>query len=1172
MSHSIFEPDPDFDRRPGDRRVERSRLPMFLLGGLGCLFVLGLVAVPAAILFLARGAIQEAWHAQQPAPIPPAESETPEQRQADVQAGFGVPAPQVDAETLASLTKFFDTVIEATKNDDSRAFRKTIDGRRFMQEVKKTGLIRSLSNADDEYYVKDFQNRWLSLPARWTKHRIVNVKLLAGGKDALAYVWFWNEGDVVDSVRYWVTRSGDGWKGYDWDDIQYGTRESFDAAVICCKYAGDPRNDEHHQTLVDVSKSGESPAEGDQAAGVDLLERAEKRVRLPELADQQLVMLAYAWNRLGRPRDTMRCARQVKSPLATPGAFYVQALVYQQWQFHRRALEFAKKYDSAVGGDPTSWQLLATIYDRLDDPRTAAEYWRKVVQYEPESTIALDKLVASFDEDDQAFFFDALRKTSEPADVAAGIVERLAYSTEPGTLRALCQFVSDREPDSARAAFLQGIVAQADERHDEAAGFFKLAFQREIDDEVREEYVNRFLDAMSAAEKVVTGYEQAPERDAAFEYLMIGIDDDEPGLTRENRRALIDAHRPHSPDAPPLHYQAGLLLDEDDDFDGARHEFNAAIEASGDTDESTRYRQALVGLLHRKGRDVEAYQTVPPVNDTFQQLVTLHRWGDDSEPLDLLKEVYRLHLSANPTDGWLDFCAVIIHRREKNTAEALRLALHGFDHAGDEALKAQYRWLVIDLTVAEGDFATVYRVVAGPDDALSQLGNRFSSVAERDKLKSLLEWHVANNFKKSPVWRFLSVQHSWNAEDYSGVLERIALLPKSAALERSLWQSRNLDEWHIRSLLKLGRLDEAERTAKALFEDDGKALPLLLVYLARKNATAVGELLEEREFMSYELDNLYHDPETGSVLSSPEFLPVRRKFPPTLPYSGGSSEAVLLLKNPTALTAESVKAITESVLGAEFSVEAIGIDPRRSAPRITEQWLLQSGPTRLIVSSGSERYDDPVGNRSTKLKDTALQQVLADHRGWIAIEEVALPYGSPGGRRVMSQEFCRLAARLLENDGLALYLSHGSRLIENSAELRSALGADNAQEATAKMGVAHWLSRASAESAVGNRKRDREFQKSLRRMLEAFKTRQPDQTFEVVAIVRSSSAAELLHFDVVSTKSAGYGGQRLVGILKQPSKLLPRLAVGDPLNIPQSCVVEWSYNHNDKVERARRSE
>ena len=170
--------------------------------------------------------------------------------------------------------------------------------------------------------------------------------------------------------------------------------------------------------------------------------------------------------------------------------------------------------------------------------------------------------------------------------------------------------------------------------------------------------------------------------------------------------------------------------------------------------------------------------------------------------------------------------------------------------------------------------------------------------------------------------------------------------------------------------------------------------------------------------------------------------------------------------------------------------------------------------------------------------------------------------------RAPATDCFRLAANLLGNDGLALFLPYGNRLIENSNDLREALVSTNPKENMAKMGIFHWLARPTATEDPIDLKRNREFQKSLKRFIEAFQAGPPGESFEITVVVRSQSAAELLTVRVEGVKRTSYRGYQLTGFLNEPSELIPRLVVGEPVSIGQFDVVKWSFSNGDRIERA----
>ena len=715
----------------------------------------------------------------EPAVMPPVIVDTLPQREADLRAAFGSSEPGTDEQTLDELRKCLDEVVAAAVARDAAAFRAKIDVDRFMLEAKKTGLIQGLTRELEEAYAQYFRDGSLSFPGPWVRHAIVRVKALEEQPTSVVvYAYAWDKSQYAVEARLWMTRSPSGWMVYDWEVIPFGPRRSFEVAVQIQR-SSDPRLEEHYQITLDISNADEKRNAGDLVAGGEILKRAEARSRVPELADRQQVQLAYAWWRQGRNRECLRCARQVVRPAAVPGVLYMQAVMYQELRSLRRALDFGQKYEQATGGGPQIWELLANVHRSLGESDKAAEYWKKLLRYDPDNVTILQSLAGSLGEHDANLIVECLKKTSQPAESAAGIAERLVYSGAPDVLRAVSDFVAGLEPESARAAYLQGLVAQADENHAEAAAFFKIAFLRDADEELHKSCVERFLNAMLAADKLVAGYEQAPDALEAFQHLLSGNEDDGSGLTLPQRKALIDAHRQKHPDDPQLHYQAAQVLEEEEDYDGALRELTTAGDQAANDNDRAQFRRAIVALLHQAGRDVAAYQTIPPADETFRQLVQLHRWNERPEDVVRLKELHQLHQAANPQDGWLELCAALIQIRGKNPAEPCQHARREFDSASDESLKSQYQWLVVDLALKAPDFAAAFRVFADSDEALATLGQRCWNANEWDKLDALLEWSLKDRPHPSPEWHHLKVVAAWNKRDYAAVIQGLEGLSQS---------------------------------------------------------------------------------------------------------------------------------------------------------------------------------------------------------------------------------------------------------------------------------------------------------------------------------------------------------------------------------------------------------
>ncbi|HLJ11556.1 MAG TPA: hypothetical protein VKU82_10220 [Planctomycetaceae bacterium] len=844
------------------------------------------------------------------------------------------------------------------------------------------------------------------------------------------------------------------------------------------------------------------------------------------------------------------------SLVTAPGALYAQAYSYQQLGRTRRAVEAAKHYAAAVGGGPTAWQFLAETYTQLGERKAAAENWTKLLGADPDNAEALASLAGLLDEKDSRTILEFLQRTSRPRETVAAMAAR-HFGIEPAVLRVIAEFAAEASPESANESYILGLAAQAEGDDETAAAFFKTAFESETDEEVRQTYVGKFIDAMSAAGQLIAGYEQAPDPKAAFRRLVEGDGEEDSGLAPNLLQSLLDAHRRKYPDDPWLHYHSGFWLEQKHDLASARAELAAALENAEDDLQREQFRAATVGLMHRAGDGLTAYQTVQPIDATFRQLAEAYRWDPRGESF---KDIVKLHEMAHPGDPALAFATAVVELHNDNAAEALRLALIGYDTIEEPALKSACQSLALGLAVKTGDFVVAYRVSPDGDEALRLLANRFAPVMGRDSLKIALERHVTRH-PATQVWWYFQAEQRWNAKDYEGVVESVGLWDQSSGGNLNDWEIDKLREWLIRSLLHLGRKDEALRTAWLMYDSEGIALPLLFVQLDARHVGEVQRLMEECAFHSYQREQLFTDPDAGPVLRSSEFLPVRMAFPPELPDAPVALDFVLLLKEPAPLSQETIAESVNAAMGNEAVIESL---PGLPAQQISG-WLVRSPKTRIVVSAGGKPYKGDWDEHLSDLKNDELKKAVAEHHGWIAVSLAK----NDGFDSSLERPSLDLLDRFLSDNCLALYDLNRARLIENSADLRAQLHGEAPLAHLETAGDPFWPAY-ELQSGTAGRKRDRAFSISLKRLVAAFDTRRPDQKFEIKVWHPAGKAADLLRLNVERCQKMGYQGVNFVGVLVEPSKILPQCTTGEPFAVRAESVIELMYTDGERVESASR--
>lgn len=1166
MSKALFLPDPESEPEPREVRSNTFRNVAIALSIIGGVLVLSCCGFGGVLYFAARDQFQKLQEAfvDKPVVLPAPEIETLEQRRADLHAGFGAAQPEVDPVTLAAVNAFFDKLVESTQDENEPAFRSLIDGSRFMGEVKKRGVLKELTQSGEISLIADYQNRWISIPAYWNRFRIANVKLSRNGRDAVAYVYFWDSSQAVSEVRWWITLSGGQWKAYDWEQLEFGTRMSLEAAVYT-RDSALPRTTEHIQALTEITNAYKRFGDGDQKAAAELLTQAERRTAIPELADNLAVRLAYGWRIIGKPRNCLLAARKARNPGVAAGTLYVQAAVYQQYGLHRRALDFAKQYEEAIGGGPASDEQLADILDSLGERQAAVIHRQKVLRFDPDNVGELFSLAAAADGSQSQLVVDLVQKASAPVERALGLVAHVAANGDQVVAQALADFVIQTDPQSARAAAAEAQLAVALGDDDRGAAAYKTAIERADDDESRESYVSGFLDAMSSAGKLLEAYEQAPDQKAAFRHLANGGDDDEAGLAPDNLKALCQAHRDRFPDDPWLHYQTGLLLEHEQDAEGAERELRAALE-DADEDDDQLIRGALLSLLDRTGKCLEAYEgRLLPSREAFQQLVQTH---DGSQSVCDLGELHKRHFAAHPDDPWLDACAAIVQRDAGNKQEALRLAMHGYETTKDDSIKQQYRWRVIGLANEIGDIRAVYKVSYNPDEALRTLWQRPEPSGASQQRQALLDQHKQSR-PITALWRMFQAERLWDDQDYAGLVRTVEPVADAMLGELGDWDVGRFGDLYVRSLLKVGRADDARSFAAAVCDQCGKTLPLLNVSAHDRNVAEIEKLLAEFGNDTWKISVAYNDSEIGPVLRSAEFLPVRRKFPPEPGVSFSRSGVVLLLDAPSTITTDDLKSAASVLLGNDVAVEPFAAPPGMPSPGVVESWLVRAGHSCLSIAAGGDRRFAEAGPDVDKQHSEALSRALARHRGWVSLRWLG-PDRSEAADRTASSPIYRLAARLRNDHCLALSLSPDNVVIVNSPELGAILESEDPHTELTSRGEVFWLPRQRVPDSEGSQKRDAEFSRSLAKLDVAFQARSPEDSLEIGILVRDEDLAEVLKLDLVHASKAPYRGRTFRGTFKTNSRLCPELVAGEPLSVSEYQVVEWTIIRGETVERAMR--
>lgn len=1165
-----------------------------LLIGLGAVGLLGMILCGGLLLYAVRGPIREIFEDAQPATMPAVEIESPADKRHALKAAFEHPDTRAPEATREGIRALFDKIIAATKQGENSgpAFGSLVDSSRFELEMKKTGLIKAgFTVGEEKALIRKLHNSGLVPPGKWDRYKIIEVRPLGSADEAVVTACFWEAG-FPSETRLWVIRSGTDWMLYDWELLQAGTRESYEYAVYQ-KYSDDPNASAHIQAAWDIAAAEKEFRKGNIAGTMMHMKQAESRFILPELADSQQLRFAYAWRRLRNNRAAVVAADRIVHPLETPGAFYVQIQSAQEQGRHKKALELIDQYAEGVGGGPAVWEMRAISLAALDRLAEAVDCWEKLLDDSPDDRRAIRSLVESLGEGDIGRIEARIQKTENPLETAVALAESLWSPFDGPARRMLVDIVSRIAPESASVDYVRGIQQRGEEEFSSAGAAFWSAFEREVDDVRKRQDLHAFLDALHSDGRIVEAYRQAPDPQAAFAYLTSGVDEGESTLSSDELRVLVDAHRQRAPDDPWLAGIEGILLENAGKFEEAALRFAVAESAaaqsglgegvdapgaeSADDSAASPWRQHHINALHEAGKDLEAYRTIEPAGETFRALVAL---AGTSNRRELLPVLIAAHQENHPDDPWIAYANSLVEKQNGNLAESLRLGQQLFATPSadndDGGLRWMIAWHIQQLCVETGDAEPVLALGPGNAHLINGLAQQWLNRKNDQALEALIEKRRAAAPDEID-WRRWQLELLWARKDYAGIIRELTPWPAQLTDVPNAWQINLLREHLVRSLIRTGNVDDAQKFAKTLADEGNPKLMLIVLTLERKFDELL-RLVDDFDGARPWIAGLYDDPDVRAIALSPEFLPIREEFPPGVPTIWSPAEVVLLLPEPQTITTESLAAIATATLGKDAVVvpleSPLAGDPRHAGQ--TAAWLVRQEGRLLRVAVGTAGILSPAILDQTDVTDDVRQRLLNEQKAWLSVETVALTLdpSSVGN----TPEILRLAGQFLPEQLLGAYFSDPGRLIADPTTAKGLLTSENPVSGLFAMGGVpvhldqshHSMRLLPGRADDDRRSADRVFRKSLKSFDRRFSDRPSGTSFRIACDLEISGARERLWLDVDKIlQPRRQGGSLYQGAMITGSRWLPTLQEGGRYQISTDQVSDWLITDGTATEQGR---
>ena len=392
-----------------------------------------------------------------------------------------------------------------TAKDDSVGDQ--FDFQRLLKEMERRGSIpEGTADGFQSRGVRRLEDNFstiVSAPGAlyggWERVEPLSVRINPSGDEAQAFCRV-TIGGKKGKFRFWLSRAGDAWKPFDYENLD-GT---YRLSVIGLQYAPGVYDDEDKNSLRDgvmtLQRGAVYLSKGQAAGARDALAMAKRSTPPAYVMDWIELVDGLALNALGNSSAGLKAADRVlahQKDLAV--AYRLKAACHLALGEPAKTILAAKEYLGLIGDDAEAWTLVGAACEKLDQADQALEAYRKAADADAEDPDSRRKLcrllrrLRRFDEAegsirqaiersaDKTLFQDELGRTLAARgklEDALAVADGLKGEEPRLELRvAVCAIAGKREQ---ALQTLQQLLEQHPERHGAVAGGDELEEFRKL--------------------------------------------------------------------------------------------------------------------------------------------------------------------------------------------------------------------------------------------------------------------------------------------------------------------------------------------------------------------------------------------------------------------------------------------------------------------------------------------------------------------------------------------------------------------------------------------------------------------------------------------------------------------------------------------------------------------
>ena len=567
-------------------------------------------------------------------------------------------------------------------------------------------------------------------------------------------------------------------------------------------------------------------------------------------------------------------------------------------EFGPRSMAFA--FLASICIERKKYDLLDTIIDRClkDDPRNLPALQRRmenrIRQGKTKEGVALYQELAAREKiegdngdrlTDELFYFamldrqlalEAYRAARDRKDAFQYLSREVESKGRPTDFDKLVEAYDADHPGDPMTPLARARHRVKMREYVQAIAQFDLAAKGKFDPKSFLDPLRQSIFARYKAGQALAAYRDLEGHEQTFAQLanLALLDRDLPLLEK-----LVTAHRERSPDDPALEEAtARMLVFQKKPAEAARL-FRKIEERRRPSTEDRRIWIVGVDLWHTFVSDMaasdqpfEAYEAAPDKKMAFELLATLLEQGKKEELLTRLVQRHAKEPEPSPRLAHHRGVAHLLRgdfaAAEKDLRRALAVSAR---HERSETLLYLFQ-----AGIEQGKTVAMLREFGASDpETFRELANQCFQRKRGDQLRLLLDAEKGDPECEPRQLDGAEIDILWLAADYEGVLRSLKEHARSFERPDLRWRQG----YRVRSLVKLGRFDEALDAAEAMPQEHRLPLLKVLVFAAKGDVDRTIEVVQMHARGEFDIQNCYWHEDVGPLLRGDRFARFRERFP-----------------------------------------------------------------------------------------------------------------------------------------------------------------------------------------------------------------------------------------------------------------------------------------------------